>query len=168
MDGIDVWPSRETVLSAALPYRAEMTQLAATTAAAGWKDPRFSLTLEAWLPHLPSRPRVVLCLRSPEAFVQSSISIYGLARRDELEAWWANHLRRALDLIREHALEATTVAYEDLVTQPDAAVRKLAAFVHHDLDPSYVEPSLRQFDAPVPEHHKALYGEVRTLGLTVR
>ncbi len=159
---LERWPEREEVLQAAARRRDAMIALA-ETGVDGWKDPRFCLTLEAWLPHLPSPPRVVLCLRSPEAFVHSVVSIFGLQSRELLERWWANHLRRALDVIADYALPATSVVYEDLVAQPEATVARLASFVGHSLDPRFVEPTLRQFDQAVPERHRALYDEVRSL-----
>jgi hypothetical protein len=162
MVGIERWPERDEVLRAAAPYREEMAALA-VTGVDGWKDPRFCITLEAWLPHLPARPRVVVCLRSPEAFVHSVVSIFGLQRRDSLERWWANHLRRALDVVRDHELPAASVVYEDLIARPEETVARLASFVGHPLDARFVEPELRQFDQPVPQRHQALYDEVRAL-----
>ena len=163
MEGQELWPSRSTVRSAAIPYHRPMDELVATSSAGGWKDPRFCLTLEPWLPHLPARPKVVVCLRSPEAFIHSVISIFGLSRREVLEGWWTNHLRRALDVIGDHALEATSVVYEELVEQPAATVAALSSFVGHELDPRFVEPALRRFVEDVPERHAALYEEVRAL-----
>lgn len=162
MARLERWPARHEVLRAAARQREAMAALAAT-GVRGWKDPRFCLTLEAWLPHLPSTPRVVLCLRSPEAFVHSVVSIFGLQSRELLERWWANHLRRALEVIEDYALPATSVVYDELVGQPEATVARLASFVGHPLDPRFVEPALRQFDQPVPERHRALYEKVRAL-----
>jgi hypothetical protein len=140
-----------------------MGDLVAASSADGWKDPRFCLTLEAWLPHLPTRPKVVVCLRSPEAFVHSAISIFGLSRREVLERWWENHLRRVLDVIRDYRLEATCVVYEDLVQRPEAAVAELSSFIGRPLDATYVEPALQHFAQLVPLRHAALYEEVRAL-----
>ena len=162
MQQIEHWLERATVLSAAAAYREAMADLIAA-ADDGWKDPRFCLTLEAWLPHLPSPPRVVVCLRSPEAFVHSVVSIFGLTSRETLEQWWANHLRRILDVIGEYRLEATCVVYEDLVLRPEATVARLSSFIDRPLDARFVEPSLQQFAQEVPERHMALYQEVRAL-----
>ncbi|MGB2694972.1 MAG: sulfotransferase, partial [Dehalococcoidia bacterium] len=162
MDGLDRWPEREDVRRAAEPYASAMAALAAT-GVDGWKDPRFCITLEAWLPHLAASPCVVVCLRSPEAFIHSVVSIFGLRPRDTLERWWANHLRRALDVVREYHLPATSVVYEDLVARPEATVDRLASFVGQPLDARFIEPALRQFDQPVPERHRSLYEEVRAL-----
>jgi len=163
MEGMERWPERVAVLDAAEPHTAAMHELASNTRARGWKDPRFAVTLEAWLPHLPSPPRVIVCLRSPEAFIHSVISIFGLSPRPALEAWWANHLRRALDVVRDYGLAATSVVYEDLIERPEATVAALASFVGAPLDARYVEPALRQFDQQVPARHVPLYEEVRAL-----
>jgi hypothetical protein len=162
MDGLDHWPERTDVLRAAEPYRDEMGRIA-STGVAGWKDPRFCVTLEAWLPVLSAPPRIVVCLRSPKAFVRSAVSIFGLVTDESLERWWANHLERVLEVIREYRLAATSVVYENLVMRPDATVERLAAFVGRPLDARFVEPSLRQFDEPVPERHRSLYEDVRAL-----
>ena len=162
MRSIDGWPERATVLSAAAAYGEAMAELA-DASVGGWKDPRFCLTLESWLPHLPSPPRVVVCLRSPEAFVHSVVSIFGLTSREILEQWWANHLRRILDFVEEYRLEATCVVYEDLVLRPEATVDRLSSFIDRPLDAGFVEPSLQQFAQDVPERHMALYEEVRAL-----
>lgn len=156
------WPPRDAVLRVAGHYRDTMAALARTDAS-GWKDPRFCLTLEAWLPHLPTPPHVVVCLRSPEAFIHSVANIFGLHPREAMERWWADHLQRILDLIDDYGLQATSVAYEDLVGQPEATVARLSSFVGRPLDARLVEPALRQFDKPVPERHRALYEKVRAL-----
>ncbi|MDZ4278723.1 MAG: sulfotransferase, partial [Dehalococcoidia bacterium] len=159
---VEQWPEREEVLRAAAKHHETMARLAAE-ADGGWKDPRFALTLEAWLPHLAVPPKVVVCLRSPEAFVRSVTSIFGLYSQESLERWWANHLRRTLDVVRDYRLEATSVAYEELVAQPEATVARLSSFVGRPLDARFIEPDLRQFAQPVPERHAALYEEVRGL-----
>ena len=163
MTGMQRCPSREEVLDAAVRYRDEMRRLVAASTAHGWKDPRFCVTLEAWLPHFASPPRVVVCLRSPEAFVQSAVRAYGVVPRERLEDWWAGHLRRALDTIAAYRLGATCVAYDDLLAHPRDIVRALSRFVAHPLDARYVEPALRHHAQRVPPHHRPLYDEVRAL-----
>jgi hypothetical protein len=158
------WPARSTVLAVAGRHGARMDALVSESAAAGWKDPRFSVTLEAWLPHLPSRPKLVICLRSSEAFLHSVMESFGMLDRDVVEGWWANELRRLLALARDYRLEATCVEYDDLVLWPEETVAALSAFVGHPLDPSYVEPDLRHFSYGVPPRFAALYAQVRSLG----
>ena len=164
MKGLEHWPARDVALAKAARYGREMDGLAGDPSIQGWKDPRFCITLEAWLPHLPCAPTVVVCLRSPEAFVHSVVSIFGLSRRETLERWWANHLRRVLDVIRGYRLEATCVVYEELVERPAEAVAALSSFIGRPLDPAFVEPGLRQFGHSVPPRHAALFAEVRSLG----
>ena len=159
---LEHWPSRAAVLAAAAPYASRMDELAAT-AVDGWKDPRFSLLLEPWLPHLPVTPKVVVCLRSPEAFLHSVISVYGLWPRKRLEDGWANHHRRVLEVVREYGLPATSVLYEDLVDHPSATVSELSSFVDRPLEHRFVEPALQQHTQPVPAHLSELYEEVRAL-----
>ncbi len=163
MQGLTLWPSRSDVLTAAAAYRDEIETLVSSSSAHGWKDPRFCITLEAWLPHFSTPPKVVVCLRSPEAFIHSVVSIFGLSPLDELERWWANHLRRILSLIQDFRLEATCVVYEDLITKPNETIAELSSFVGKPLDANYVEPDLRQFSQAVPPRHAALFAEVRSL-----
>ena len=156
------WPWRSTVLAVAFSYRDEMASLAAG-ALDGWKEPRFALTLEAWLPLLPVPPKVVVCLRSPAAYAESVTRVFGLVDADAAERQWARHYRRLLDVIRDYRLEATCVEYNALVEQPEETVARLARFVGRSLDASYVEPALRRYEAPVPQRYAALYAEVRAL-----
>lgn len=162
MTTIAGWTDRSSVLAAAAPYAGRMRELA-VAAADGWKDPRFCLLLEAWLPHLPAPPKIVVCLRSPEAFIHSVISIFGLASREQLEAWWSNHHLRVLEVIRHYRLQATCVRYEDLIAEPERTVAALASFIGSPLDARYVEPALQRHAQPVPERHAALFREVQAL-----
>lgn len=163
MKGFEGWPERSTVLKTAASYRGRMDEIVRASSADGWKDPRFCVTLESWLPRLPALPKVVVCLRSPEAFLHSVISIYGLLSRERMESWWANHLRRMLTMIDEYRLDATCVVYEELVQRPKETAAALSAFVERPLDASYVEPSLQQHSQEVPERHAALFAQVRAL-----
>jgi hypothetical protein len=157
------WPSRARVLAAARPYRDEMAALA-REAIDGWKDPRFAITLEAWLPALPQRPTVIVCLRSPRAYAASVTAIYGLVRPARAMREWARHYRRLLAVIRRHRLTATCVEYDALVEQPADAVAALARLVGASLDATYVVPRLRRELAPVPPAYRQLYERVAALG----
>ncbi len=156
------WPWRSAALAVAERYRDEMVTLV-TRPVGGWKDPRFCVTLEAWLPILPRRPKVVVCLRSPEAYLHSVTRIVGLVRREMVEWWWANNLRRALDVIRDYHLDATCVEYDELVQQPEETVAALSTFVGWPLDAKYVEPELRQFAQRVPPRYARLYQQILAL-----
>ena len=156
------WPWRSAVLAVARRYADEQRALA-DAAAGGWKDPLFCKTLESWLPHLPRRPRIVVCLRSPEAFLHSVSRIYGLVDRAQIEGWWAHDLRRLLDVIEDYELDATCLEYDVLVRRPEETVARLAAFLGHELDAGFVEPELRRFDFAVPSSLRPLYDRVRRL-----
>jgi hypothetical protein len=164
MERFDRWQSRAGVLAVAERHADDMRELATTTLAQGWKDPRFSTTLEAWLPHLPRRPKIVVCLRSPEAYLHSVVRIYGLVERAVVKRSWEYQLTRILDVIRDYHLEATCVEYDALVQQPAETVAALSAFVGRPLDPKYVKAELRQFVQPVAPDYAALYECVRRLG----
>ncbi len=156
------WPSREAVRNAGAAYRDEMSALA-RDGVDGWKDPRFAITLEAWLPALGSKPKVIVSLRSPQAYANSATRIYGLVKPARAMREWARHYRRLLAVIRRHNLSTTCVEYDTLIEQPVEAVAGLARFVGRPLDASYVVPRLRREFAPVPETYRTLYERVATL-----
>ncbi len=161
--GLGRYPWRSTVLAVAKRFDKELDALANTNAA-GWKDPRFSVTLEAWLPHLPGPPKVIVCLRSSEAFLHSVAEIFGLIDRGVIERWWSLQSRRLLDVIRDYNIEATCVEYDDLIQRPEETVAQLSAFVGHPLDASYIEPKLRHHAYHIPQRMAPIYNEVRALG----
>src|SRR3972149_4148067 len=78
------WPWRSMVLAVAERYRPEMEALAAMDGA-GWKDPTFCTTLEPRLRVLRRRPKIVICLRSPGAFLRSVVNMIGLVQREPVE-----------------------------------------------------------------------------------
>src|SRR5262245_11985949 len=69
--------TRAEVLAAAEEWLEPMREVVAGATPA-WKDPRFSWTLEAWLPLLPEPPKIIVCLRSPSEVVASVMHYYGL------------------------------------------------------------------------------------------
>ncbi|MCH7838037.1 MAG: sulfotransferase [Chloroflexi bacterium] len=156
------WPSRSAVLAAATHHEPAMRELVAN-AAAGWKDPRFAITLEAWLPCLPARPKLVVCLRSPDAHAESVVRSYGLVDRAAAKRLWAKNYRRLLEVIQDYRLEATCVEFDALVERPKQATAALSEFVGHSLRPDYVNPSLQRFRRPVPTKYARLYREVLAL-----
>ena len=158
-------PSRETFLAAAETYADEMRRVA-SMGAQGWKDPRFCFTLEAWMRALDARPKVIVCLRGPEAYLQSVMMVVGLIEREIVEAWWTRHLERILDVIEAYELDAHCVEYDALLADPARTVEALSRFAGQPLDASYVDPSLRSHVYAVPERHRVLYDRARALGVS--
>ena len=156
------WPWRSTVLAVAARYREQMEALVGN-ATDGWKDPLFCIMLEAWLPLLSARPKLVVCLRSPQAYADSVTRVFGLVKRETAEDHWARSYRRLLDVIRDYELEATCVEYDALIEHPEKTVAGLSEFVGCQLDPKYVDPPLRHFAHTVPEKYARLYQEVGAL-----
>lgn len=159
------YASRAHVLAAAEPYRDEMARLVGE-AGGGWKDPRFCWTLEAWLPELAAPPRLVVCLRSPRAVVDSAVRHYGqtsVYARRHVAFQWSRQYLRLLEVIRDYALEALCVEYDALVAEPEATVERLSRFLGRPLDPCAVDRSLRHEVAAVPKRHAAVYRAVRGL-----
>lgn len=172
--GLHEWfatASRDDVLRAANAHADAMRALVATATPA-WKDPRFSWTLEAWLAHLPERPRVIVCLRSPVEVVASTARYFGLSGEEHtraVEHIWRSEYERLLEVIADHALDAIAVEYSVLQDDPEAAVEPLARFVERPLDASAaVRGDLRHHSAPVPAPFRELYDRVRALGVGYR
>jgi hypothetical protein len=161
------WPSRREVLACAEKHATAMGRAAADLLD-GWKDPRFCLTLEAWLPYLPRKPKLIVCLRSPGAHIESALISYGAqsmpGARRSVEERWRCYNERLLEFIDDFALEATCVEYDELLAQPGQVVARLSAFVGRPLDAGYVTPSLRHHVAPVSDSFAMLYQRVGSLG----
>ena len=156
-------PWRSLILVAG-EHHAEEMRRAAAPATPGWKHPLFSYTLETWMRVLGRRPKVVVCLRGPEAYLHSATAIYGLVDREMTERAWAAYLERALTVIEDYKLEALCIEYDDLVADPQATVAKLSRFIGRELDASNVEPSLRSHVYRIPKRWRALYARVAALG----
>ena len=166
--GLHAWFSTATraqMLTAASAHVDEMRALA-ETATPAWKDPRFSWTLEAWLPLLPTRPRVIVCLRSPGEVVASTLRYYGLAGDEAtraVEHLWREQYERLLDVIAAYGLDATSVEYGALHDAPERSIAALAAFTGRRLDASGVRRELRHHAAAIAPHLAGLYERVRAL-----
>lgn len=156
------WPWRTTVLAVASGYRDEMLRHVAR-GDAGWKDPRFSIMLESWLPLLPAPPKVIVCLRSPKSYADSVVQVYGFVHRRQAEEHWARQYKRLLDVIRDYRLEACCVEYDALIEQPAETVDIIGRFVGRSLDPGLLEPALRHHVSPVRLELLPLYEEVLAL-----
>ena len=161
--GANRWASRSTVLAVAEGYANRLAEIAASDTD-GWKDPIFSATLEAWLPYLPCRPKLIVCLRSPAAYASSVMNIYGVVNINAVMKQWANHYRRLLEVIRDYQLEATCVEYDNLIAAPEETVAELSRFAGRPLDAQYVRGDLRRFVHQVPKRYTRLYHRVRALG----
>lgn len=169
--GVGAWFStatREEILSAASSQLEAMQDLA-TTATPVWKDPRLCWTLEPWLAVLPEPPRIIVCLRSPAEVVASTLTFYMLGG-DEAEAAvlhvWRTQYERLLEVIGEYGLDATTVQFGRLQSDPADAADSLASFVGRPLDAGTVRQELRHHSAPIPGDLVELYERVRSLGAT--
>jgi hypothetical protein len=167
--GLGPWfatASREVVLESARQHGEAMQALAAE-ATPGWKDPRFSWTLEAWLEVLPERPRLIICLRSPAEVVASTLRYYGLEGDEAtraVEHTWRCEYERLLEVIDAYSLDAICIEYAQLISDPDAAIAPLAGFVGRELDAAGVRRDLKHHAAPVQRKFAKLYKRVAALG----
>ena len=159
--------SRPDVLAAAARYQQAMQDLASEVPTpGGWKDPWFCWTLEAWLPCLARKPRLVICLRGPQAVAHSAMDVFGVTGSD-WEQWhvqsWKSMYERLLEVIEEFELEATCVDYDELLAGTAETVARLANFLDHPLDPRYVDSSLRHHASDVGGNLSELYQRVKAL-----
>ncbi len=167
--GLHPWFSTATrpdVIAAARPHLGAMRELAARATPA-WKDPRFSWTLEAWLPLLPSPPRVIVCLRSPGEVAASTLRYYGRSDDDEATRAalhvWRSQYERLLEVLDAHALEAACVEYSALQTDTGREFQRLERFVGRRLDAEDIRRDLRHHELPVAPELQDLYAQVTAL-----
>ncbi len=171
--GLHTWfsvASRAEILAAA-HARAGMMHEIVAAATPAWKDPRFSWTLEAWMELLPESPRVIVCLRSPDEVVASTLRYYGLAGDEPtraVEHGWRAEYERLLEVIDECQLDAVSVDFSELNADPEAAVAPLERFVGRKLDPGFVRRDLRHHRGGVPAHLREVYERVAALGAKYR
>jgi len=93
-----------------------------------------------YLRHLPliwtlwPHARVVHIVRDPRDQVQSAFKAWG---KDRVRgaARWADGIAEAEAAIAEHAQNALVVRYEDLVSEPEAVLRRVCGFVGVDFVP---------------------------------
>jgi hypothetical protein len=158
--------TREQLLAAARGHEDEMRALI-RSATPAWKDPRFCWTLEAWMELMYLKPRLIVCLRSPAEVVASTLKYYGQVSdeaRRHVEHRWQAEYERLLEVIEDYALDAITVEYGALHTDPARAVMPVGHWLCRRLDASGVRADLRHHAAPVPGALQPLYERVRALG----
>jgi hypothetical protein len=158
--------SRSELLAAAQARGKAMATLAAA-ATAGWKDPRFCWTLEAWLEVLAPPPRIIVCLRSPAEVIASTLRYYGLAGDEPERAaahTWRVEYERLLEVIAEYRLDAVCVEYASLLSDREATLARLSAFVGCPLDAAGLRSDLRHHRAEIAAGDAELYARVAALG----
>ena len=163
--------TRARIIEAADAHEDDMRALVANATPA-WKDPRFSWTLEAWLPLFSEPPRVIVCLRSPDEVAASTMRYYGAAGdkpRRAVKHLWRAQYERLLEIVDEYGLDATCVEYDALHgAAAEDEVRRLSQFVGRELDASAVRRELRHHQAAVDADLAALYARVRSLAAPIR
>ncbi len=94
----------------------------------GWKVPTTSLTIELYLPFLTD-PHFVVCYRDPEAIARS------LKKRDDMDREKAlqltdHYIKSIKEFFRRHPeLKYIEIHYEDVVKNPEEAIRGLIDFL---------------------------------------
>jgi Sulfotransferase family len=167
--GLNTWfsaASRAQILDAA-HARGDMMREIFAAATPAWKDPRFSWTLEPWLELMTERPRVIVCLRSPDEVVASTMRYYGLVGDEPtraVEHSWRAEYERLLEIIEEYRLDAMTIEYGALNADPETAIVPLERFVGRKLDAGFVRRDLRHHRGGVPDHLRDIYERVAKLG----
>ena len=98
----------------------------------GWKDPRTSLLIELYLPHLRF-PSFIWCQRDPEEIADSLGRRNKISKIDSLALINIYQQRIANFFIRNPNLPLITLNYQDLISHPEKWVNQLAVFL--ELDP---------------------------------
>jgi len=118
-----------------------------------WKDPQICLTLPFWALMWPRQPAIVYVRRSPAAICSS------LVKRDDITtehamAVWERYLRHLFAALGGQ--DIVCVDYDDLLDQPDLAVKQLAAALTAagvELSPNQADPVATVI--PGLAHHRA-------------
>jgi glycosyltransferase involved in cell wall biosynthesis len=114
----------------------------------GWKDPWLALTLPFWLQLVPT-PRYVVCFRNPVDVADSIVEVHSSRKWSSFEDGvdlWVQYTAKAL----EHTAGSPRilVAYEDVISDPEAELRRVASFLE------------RPHSGEDPEARKAMHAEV--------
>ena len=167
--GLGTWfttATREHILECARPLAERMRELAAD-ATPTWKDPRFSWTLEAWLPAFAVPPRVIVCLRNPAEVIASTMQYYGMSGDEGWRAIahvWRTETERLIEMIDAFSLDAMCVEFDELHARPAGVAESIGAFVGCAVRPIGVRDDLRHHRAGLPDEFVELYERVRALG----
>jgi len=110
------------------------------------KDPRFSLTLPVWLPHLEDYDlRIIFARRDETAIVESLVRAYNLDMPTG-RSITREYLNRARDVIERYDLKHTEIYYEDWFENPQRNLQNLEELIgrplHVDLE-HILNPELR-------------------------
>ena len=116
----------------------------------GFKDPRTSLTLQAWAPQLGPSAAIV-CVRDPRAVAASISARDHLPAVDGIRVWHAYN-QVLLDLLAQLGVPTLVVQYEKFLAGIDAESRRIAAFLGAKLDPAALA-AIREFADKGLEHH---------------
>lgn len=116
----------------------------------GWKDPRTSVLLPFWQALLP-RMRYVLCVREP-ADVAASVALRDGMSADHSHEVWFRYTTSAILHTRDAA--RMVVSYEDTVSDPAAALRRLAPFLGLGEPGDELLAAARAFVEPGLQHHR--------------
>lgn len=163
-------PSRRTILARGRRRREQIRQTAAQFCGKVVKDPRFCLTLPAWLAHGARVDWVIVCLRHPLAVAQS------LWRRNRLPFFFSYHLWQVhLERLLSQPLSFRFLMYDRLMSSesfadefgillksmalavPAERVRELyLRAVRPDINHSKVEGA-----APLPRSVEALWEDLQ-------
>jgi hypothetical protein len=108
----------------------------------GWKDPRSLVLLDFWTAIIPNL-RVVLCVRNPIE-VARSIAARGETKERDALAWWSTCYRVGVPLLPPSTL---VVAHDRLVVDPASELRRLVAFLGHEVEDDRLAAAASRFDA---------------------
>jgi hypothetical protein len=92
------------------------------------KDPRMCLTLTFWRSAIPVPMAAIFVLRNPLHVARSLIARDGLPMSLGL-ALWDRHIRSAV--LGLESLPTLVIHYDDMLSQPMAAQRKIVSFLEH-------------------------------------
>lgn len=117
-----------------------------------YKDPRFSVTLPFWRPHLPDDTQFLVVYRDPDRTVDSMLrdARQAYARPLPLTPRWAftcwfRTYSRLFDVMAREEQKWLLVSYDQIMNKQ--ALPALARFAEADVDAGQLDPSVSRSDA---------------------
>lgn len=104
----------------------------------GWKSPRTSIVIGAFLPHLKN-PHVIVVLRNPLDIVQSATNSKHVNNKEYALKMVAFHFGVIMDFLARHPrIPCLFVSFEEVVADPVKEARKMANFLGVRLTPKMI------------------------------
>lgn len=132
-------PSPERIVEVSEDFAGAMQALTSELKkGAGFKDPRTSLTVEAWHQHL-TNPHYIVCIRSEREIAESLRKRNGMPIQEGI-ALTRKYVSAIEGFLRNHSeAPALDVHYDDLVRAPSLQILAIADFLKISVDQKMID-----------------------------